>query len=305
MSNRVIREAYGKINLGLDVLGRREDGYHLVKMIMQTVGISDTLEMERFAMANSEDERVRLQVAYGQTAAGAPGDVPEGKENLICRAAERMMDAYGLSGGIRIRLTKRIPVAAGMAGGSTDAAAALMGIRELFDLTAADKELQQLALPLGADIPYCITGGTQLSEGIGEVLTPLDAMPDCCLIIVKPAISVSTGWVYRELDACGSIRHPDIDGQIDAIRRGDLRGMAERCGNVLEEVTAKEYPVIRRLEEFFLQRGALAARMTGSGPTVFAIYDDDKAGRAAYDDLSESEEFARYQRFLTKPVPGI
>ena len=186
------------------------------------------------------------------------------------------------SGELKITLKKKIPVAAGMAGGSTDAAAALRAVRDLFVPEVSDEELQKIGVSLGADIPYCVTGGTQLSEGIGEVLAVLPDAPQCGLVVCKPPLNVSTAEIYRKYDSLEAVTHPDIDAQIDAISRGDLAGMAGLCGNVLEEVTGTMYPEIGEIEEFFVSKGALVSKMTGSGPTVFSIFaSKEEAKRAA------------------------
>ena len=265
--------AYAKINLSLDILGQREDGYHLVRMVMQTIDLSDDLIFETQDRDCSPME-ITLETDSGE--------IPCGEDNLIVRAVRSMEKEFGISGELKITLRKRIPVAAGMAGGSTDAAAALRAVRDLFVPNVSDKELQRIGAKLGADIPYCITGGTQLSEGIGEILTKLPGAPACGLVIVKPPVGVSTGEVYRRYDSLGTdIAHPDIDAQIDAIARGDLRGMAAQCVNVLEEVTGAMYPEIGEIERFLMGEGAVVSRMSGSGPTVFAIFTDEEGARNA------------------------
>ena len=266
--------AYAKINLSLDILGRMENGYHIVKMVMQTIDLSDELIFE------TEDRECPASMEI--TFASDSGNIPAGEDNLIVRAVRRMEAKYGIRKDLKITLKKRIPVAAGMAGGSTDAAAALRAVRDLFVPEVSDRELQKIGVTLGADIPYCITGGTQLSEGIGEVLTVLPHAPQCGLVIVKPPVGVSTGEVYKRYDSLDSVRHPDIDAQIGAIDRGDLAGMAAACANVLEEVTGAMYPRIGEIEKFFMNEGALTAKMSGSGPTVFAVFEDEEnAVRAA------------------------
>lgn len=255
----MIREkAYAKINLGLDVLRRREDGYHEVKMIMQTVDICDDLTFEK-----SGEQGVRLEID------GA--NLPTDRDNLICRAAELIMAEGKTDGGVRITLKKRIPIAAGMAGGSADAAAALRGLNRLFGLGYSPQKLRELGVKLGADIPYCITGGTMLSEGIGEILTPLSPPPDCHLVVAKPDIDVSTAFVYGNLKVDSLPFHPDIDGMADALARGDLQGITDRMGNVLETVTEKAYPVITKWKRMMRELGAENALMSGSGPTVFGV----------------------------------
>lgn len=255
----MIREkAYAKINLGLDVLGRREDGYHEVKMIMQTVNICDDLTFEK-----SKEPGIHLEIE------GA--DLPTDQDNLICRAAALLMEAGKITEGVRITLRKRIPIAAGMAGGSADAAAALRGLNRLFALGYTAQDLRELGVKLGADIPYCIAGGTMLSEGIGEILTPLASPPACHLVVAKPAVDVSTAFVYGNLKADSLPFHPDIDGMAEALARGDCKGITDRMGNVLETVTEKACPVIARLKGQMRELGAENALMSGSGPTVFGI----------------------------------
>lgn len=270
----ITRKAYAKINLGLDVLRRREDGYHEVKMIMQTVDIWDVLTFSR-----SEKPGITLSVNKEE--------LPASKDNLIYRAAELVMQKYNIQDGVIISLEKNIPIAAGMAGGSTDAAAVFHGLKELFSLEMSVEEMQKLGVKIGADVPYCIVGGTALSEGIGEILSPLPAPPDCVLVVAKPDINVSTKFVYENLHANELKVHPDIDGMIDAIREGDLSGITERMGNVLETVTVKEYPVIEEIKSLMKQAGAENALMSGSGPTVFGIFTDRESAKAAAKQIKE------------------
>lgn len=266
---RITQRAYAKINIGLDVLRRRADGYHEVKMIMQTVDLYDELILEK-----------RKQP--GLVLRTDNGELPLDGNNLICKAAELLIREKDIQEGVNIMLTKRIPIAAGMAGGSADAAATLRGLNELFGLGYSVPELQALGVKLGADIPYCIVGGTMLSEGIGEILTPLPAPPAAYLVIAKPDINVSTAYVYGNLHADRLIWHPDIDGMIDALRKQDLGGITGRLGNVLETVTVREYPVIERIRELLKMQGAENALMSGSGPTVFGIFKEkETAERAA------------------------
>ncbi len=274
--NQTKQRAYAKINLGLDVLRRRPDGYHEVKMVMQTVDIYDDLFLEK-----TEKPGVELQIEGSELTAG--------KDNLICRAAELFMEEKGIAGGVKIRLVKRIPIAAGMAGGSSDAAATLRGMNELWETGCSAQELQKLGVRLGADIPYCVVGGTMLSEGIGEILTPLPAPPECVLLIAKPEISVSTKFVYENLHADTLKSHPDIDGMVEAIRRGQLEGITERMGNVLETVTTKTYPVIEEIKTVMKEKGAENALMSGSGPTVFGIFGQKEQAEAAAAILRERD----------------
>lgn len=266
----MVREkAYAKINLSLDVLRRREDGYHEVKMIMQTVDICDDLIFEK-----STAPGVQLKIE------GA--DLPADGDNLICRAAALIMEAGKITEGVHITLQKRIPIAAGMAGGSADAAAALRGLNRLFALGYSAQKLRDLGVKLGADIPYCIEGGTMLSEGIGEILTPLTPPPSCHLVVAKPNIDVSTAFVYGNLKADSLPYHPDIDGMASALSQGSLKGITDRMGNVLETVTEKACPVITKIKEQMRSLGAENALMSGSGPTVFGICKEkDTAERIA------------------------
>lgn len=280
-------KAYGKINLGLDVLRKREDGYHEVKMIMQTVGIFDRLDFEK---APAGEINITTNLSF----------LPTDQDNLIYKAAKLMMDTYELSDGISIKLDKHIPISAGMAGGSADAAATLVGINNLFHLGASKETLQKLGVKLGADIPYCIMRGTALSEGIGEVLTPLSPMVKCPIIIAKPAVSVSTKFVYENLHANELTYHPDIDQMVSHINNGNLHGICDCMGNVLETVTCKHYPIIEDIKKLLVDNGALNSLMSGSGPTVFAIFEDEDTAEKAFKALKKSG--LAKNSFLTSPV---
>ena len=265
-------KAMAKINLGLDVIRRREDGYHEVRMIMQTVNLYDELTFRK-----QQGGRVRLTTNLRS--------LPTDGHNLIVKTVELLRKEYGIKEGLSVHLKKKIPVAAGMAGGSTDAAAAFAGMNELFDLGMTMEDMQKKAVAIGADVPYCIQGGTALSEGIGEILTPLPSAPRCSVIIAKPPIHVSTRFVYENLHLDKLEKPPDIDGILDGIREGNIRGVAERLENVLETVTEKEYPVIGQIKQFLMQRGALGALMSGSGPTVYALYDRNDLAAQACEEL--------------------
>ncbi|MBE6007225.1 MAG: 4-(cytidine 5'-diphospho)-2-C-methyl-D-erythritol kinase [Lachnospiraceae bacterium] len=283
MKKTITKQACAKINLGLDVVGVREDGYHLLRMIMQQIDLHDTLTVTVTEPGENGGE-IRLIDESGLT--------PAGGDNLIIRAVRAMTDKYDLHADIEVRLAKRIPVAAGLAGGSTDAAAAFCAVRDLLVPGVPDGELMEMAVRLGADIPYCIAGGTRLAEGIGEKLTELPPMPECAIVLVKPEASASTANVYRSLDALSGYHHPDIDGQIEALRAGDLEGLVGRCENVLELVTGSQVPVIGRIEKFFMEHGAAAACMSGSGPTVFAVYrtkEDAEEAKEAFMKTKDAE----------------
>lgn len=278
--------AYAKINLGLDVIGRLPNGYHEVKMIMQSVGICDELTFEK--------------QPSGITVTTDSGELPTDENNLIYRAAKLLLDTCAVKEGVRIHLTKRIPIAAGMAGGSTDAAATLKAVNQLFRFGKTKEELMELGVKIGADVPYCILGGTALAEGIGERLTPLPPMPDCHLLVAKPDINVSTKYVYTTLDAAPILFHPDIDGMTAAIFAGDLTGITARLGNVLETVTVPAHPIISKIKEKFLELGSDGVLMSGSGPTVFGIFSDKTAAEKAYASMKQSSLAG--QIFLTTPV---
>lgn len=264
----VTKKAYAKVNLGLDIVGLREDGYHLVKMIMQTIDLFDVLTFQP-----AERPGIFLKISEKSTIPDV-ADVPTDGRNLIVKAAGRILEKTGIpEAGVEILLEKHIPMAAGMAGGSTDCAAALRGVAELMELDLGEKELAEIGVSLGADVPYCLMGGTALSEGIGEVLTPLPPLPPCGFLIVKPEFGASTKEVYGAYDRLmpEEIRHPDIDGMTEALKQGDLSGVAARLGNVLEPVTVAMHPQIRTIEDLIRRSGVKDTIMTGSGPTVFGI----------------------------------
>lgn len=278
-------KAFGKINLGLDVVRRRENGYHDVRMIMQTVGIFDRLDFQK---VKEPGIQISTNLSF----------LPSDKNNLVYQAAKLLMDEFKIKEGISIDLEKHIPVAAGMAGGSSDCAATLVGVNYMFNLGLSMEELMERGVKLGADVPYCVMRGTALSEGIGEVLTPLPAMPDCFILIAKPPISVSTKFVYENLQVGKLQHHPDIDGMVTAIHEGNLKGITDRMENVLETVTAAKYPVIEEIKEFMRNHGAMESIMSGSGPTVFGIYNDkesiEKASRALKDSGLAKQVFITY-----------
>ena len=273
--DQVTIKAYAKVNLGLDIVGTREDGYHLVRMIMQSLDLADIITIKKTDKAGVIDVQDGLNL---------------GKDNLIYKAADKVLAGTGVLDkyGVEIMMEKHIPVAAGMAGGSSDAAATLKGLNELFDLKLHDKELMEIGVKLGADVPYCIMLGTALSEGIGEVLTRLPDIPRVTFLIAKPPVSVSTQEAYRDFDSLKVVKHPDIDAQTDAIYKGDIREITALCGNVLETVTAGKYPEIGQLEEIMEANGAIKAMMSGSGPTVFGVFEDIETAEAAKKKVDES-----------------
>ena len=272
-------KAMAKINLGLDVLGRREDGYHDLRMIMQTVQWFDRISL---TVTAAEGIRVKTNVSF----------LSADESNLAYRAAKLLMDEFPQNCGVYIDLEKHIPIAAGLGGGSSDAAAGLVGMNRLFGLGLTRQDLMDRGVALGADVPYCVMRGSALAEGIGEKLSPLPPMPPCFVLLAKPAVHVSTKFVYSSLKLTGETVHPDIDGQIRALEDQDLRQIARKMGNVLEEVTIPAYPVIARIRDKMLQTGALGAMMSGSGPTVFGIFETRETAEMAADALRK-EEIAR------------
>ena len=261
-------KAYAKVNLGIDVIGKRPDGYHEVRMIMQTVKLYDRITMEK---NDSGNIILSTHLPY----------LPVNEKNLVYRAIDMIRNAYGITDGVTASIVKRIPVAAGMAGGSSDAAAAFVGMNQLFHLGITQQELMDYGVKLGADIPYCIMRGTALSEGIGEILTPLPPIPNCWFLIVKPTFSMSTKFVYENLHLDEIAVHPDIDGMKEALYQRDLIGVTDRMENVLEQVTKKHYPAIGEIKDIMRKEGALNALMSGSGSTVFGIFKSKETAEKA------------------------
>lgn len=274
MERELVLEAHGKINLGLDVVRRLENGYHEVRMVMQTVELADTVTMRRLS-----EDKIILKTDRD--------DLPCDERNIAYRAAKLMKENYALQDGVEIKIQKRIPMAAGMAGGSADCAAVLKGMNELFELGLTVEKLQAEGVKLGADVPFCLFGGCALSEGIGEVLTALRTPPACTLLLAKPDIDVSTRHVYENLRLNELSRHPDMEGILLDIEAGDLEGLCGKLENVLEHVTGREYPVIGEIERVMKSAGALQAIMSGSGPTVFGIFEERKTAERAMERIRE------------------
>ena len=283
-NNDISLKALAKINLGLDVVRRREDGYHEVRMIMQTIQLYDRLDIKR-----THEPGIQIQTNLSF--------LPVNENNLIYKAAKLLMDEFSITDGVSVKLDKRIPVAAGMAGGSTDAAAMLIGVNRLFSLGLTKRQLMERGVQIGADVPYCIMRGTALAEGIGEALSPLPPMVKCPVLIAKPSISVSTKFVYQNLKLDDTTIHPDIDRLIDDIKAKNLHDIAAHMGNVLETVTIPNYPVIDEIKKHMLSNGAVGAMMSGSGPTVFGLFDDEDTAKKAYKAM-RSSHLAR-QVYLT------
>ena len=268
-------KALAKINLGLDVVRRRDDGYHEVRMIMQTINLFDRLEIKKI---KESAIKIHTNLFF----------LPVNENNLVYKAAKLLIDEFGIQEGVSVGLTKKIPVAAGMAGGSTDAAAMLFGMNRLFGLGLSKKQLMERGVKIGADVPYCIMRGTALAEGIGDKLSPLPAMVKCPVLIAKPQISVSTKFVYQNLKLDDKTVHPDIDRLIEDIRNKDLKAVSDHMGNVLESVTIPNYPVISQIKEQMMDSGAVGSMMSGSGPTVFGLFDDSRTAQLAFGKIKRS-----------------
>lgn len=274
--------AHAKINLSLDVLYKREDSYHELKMIMQSIELHDTVYIDISGSA------VDVECVSGWA--------PSGDGNIAYKAAAAIMVRYGLKCGLKIRIKKRIPVAAGLAGGSADAAAVLKGIDSLFQLGLKREEFNAVGKLVGADVPYCISGGTMLAEGIGEVLSELAPFAGVNLVLLKPKIGVSTAWVYKNLDLSKPGERPDTELLKDALTRRDIRAVAENMRNVLESVTIPRFEVVRKAKDRLLELGALGSMMSGSGPSVFGLFADRESALKAYEETSRD---AGWQSFLT------
>lgn len=282
----ITERAYAKINLSLDVTGKRPDGYHEVRMIMQTVDIYDTLTLER------TEEGICIDVGGS--------DLPADSDNLIYKAAKAVADKCGIKEGIKISLDKNIPIAAGMAGGSSDAAATLRGVNRLFDCGLSNEELREMGVKIGADVPYCVEGGTVLAEGIGEKLTQLSPLPEYILAVAKPEKGVSTGNVYKALDEIfDSISHPDVDAMLSAMKTCPGMGFLKYLGNVLEYVTEPHCPEIGMIKKIFDDGGSVGTLMTGSGPTVYAFFENREAAAAAIESVRKAGLSTESESFVT------
>lgn len=277
-------KAYAKINISLDVVGKREDGYHLLKMIMQTIDLYDYINIKKY------DNGIKLACnkAY----------VPTDERNLAYKAADLFINTYDIDGGVEIYLKKNIPVAAGLAGGSTDAAAVLKAMRNLYKPEISDDELMRLGLKIGADVPYCIIGGTALCEGIGEKITKLVTFRNHILIVVKPSFGVSTKEVYKNLDISKINKHPDTELLIKSMEEENLFRVSKNMKNVLENVTLRKHTIIKNIKKELLDMGAMGALMSGSGPTVFAFFEDILKAQICYDKIKKKYK----EVFITRTI---
>ena len=267
-------KAYGKINIALEVVGKREDGYHLLRMIMQNIDLYDLIELNE---KRSNDITIECNKPY----------VPKDDRNLAYKAARLFMDTYKINRGIHIDIVKNIPVAAGLAGGSTNAAAVLKALNEMFDVGASEQDSMNLGVKLGADIPYCIKGGTCLCEGIGEKISELKSFKDKILVLVKPPFGVSTKDVYGAIDINKIFKKVLVNELIEAIEKDDLFFVAKNMKNHLENVTLRRHPLIIKIKEDMIKMGSIGSMMSGSGPTVFGFFDDMLKAQSCYERMKK------------------
>ena len=272
MGNILIKKTPAKINLTLDVTGKLENGYHTLSMIMQSIDVCDELYFEKTA-----DETILFSMNKE-----LPDKIPAEK-NLVYKAAKLMKDTFKIDGGFKIHLTKNIPAAAGLAGGSSDCAATLIGINELCGLGLDIEKLCEIGVKLGADVPFCIRKGTMLAEGIGEILTPLTPLTGIPVLLIKPNISISTPYVYKHLKLNKLDYHPDNKAVISYIKDNNIKKIAASLSNVLETVTIPENPIIAELKRYLTESGAIGSLMSGSGPTTFGIFENMETAKKAYE----------------------
>ena len=274
--NSITLKSRAKINLSIDVLGKRQDGYHLVEMIMQTIDLYDLIEI---------NEKDNDQITIKSTS----DEIPLDCNNLVYKAANLIKKTFNINKGVEIHIKKNIPVAAGMAGGSSNAAAVLVGLNKLWNLNLSNQQLEKIGLKLGADVPFCINGGAVLASGIGEELTPIKGLTkDVCILVCKPDLFVSTKEVYECIDSKDIDKRPNNKFLIECLKNEDTRQLAENMFNVLEGVTVEIHPVIQQIKDIMITNKALGAMMSGSGPTVFGIFDNREKMEAAAEVLRES-----------------
>jgi len=288
----IVLEAGAKVNLTLDVINKREDGYHNVIMVMQQIELCDYVHLT----SCMDENNIKIECSHS--------DVPTGEENIVYRAAELIKNTFGINKGIIIKIDKNIPVAAGLAGGSTDGAAVITGLNKLWNLNMDTGRMMALGTKLGADVPFCIMGGTALAEGTGEILTPVRASTELDLLLVKPDIMVSTAWAYGNLNPEAINIKPDSDKIIKALKKGDKYKVAAELSNVFETVTAQQYPEIKHIKKTMLDTGALGAVMTGTGPAVVGIYKNrGEAEAAAQDFRSKYAEVIVTRTVMSGTIP--
>lgn len=278
--------AKAKINLALDVVERLDSGYHNLEMIMQTIGLSDTIEIKK---TFTNDIKLKTNVYW----------LPTDYTNLVYKAAKYLKDEYNIKYGIHIELNKKIPSCAGLGGGSADCAATLIGIRNLFGLKISNNKLLDISKNFGADVPFCLKRGTCLAEGIGEKLTPLNNMPNCYILVVKPNVNISTSVIFENLNLSKIKERPDIEKIIYYIDKNDIEGVSKNLCNVLESVSIEKYPIIKQIKENMLENGALGSLMSGSGSAVFGIFKNKKQVAIAKNNIERTLNIKEV--FTTKP----
>lgn len=288
MSNVLTVKAYAKVNLALDIIGKRQDGYHEVAMIMQSIDLADTVSF------TEQDGDITVMANIPALACD--------ETNLAYRAAALLKREFSIKAGVNIALTKTIPMAAGLAGGSADAAAVLTGLNHMWGLKLSGDKLAELGAALGSDVPFCLRGGTMLASGRGEILRRLPNLPECYVVLAKPDISVSTAWAYGNFSQDKAGRRPAIENMIGCLKSGDLAGIAQRLCNVLESVTIAAHPVIGYLKQTMLDCGLMASLMSGSGPTVFGLTPDAETAQAA---ARELRSINNAEVFIAKTVSKV
>ena len=289
-------KAYAKINLALDITGKRDDGYHELKTIMQQIELHDVIKLYAEAEIGGSNDKGQILISCNDTM------VPADERNLAYKAARLLFDEFDITDAMLIEIEKNIPVSAGLAGGSTDAATVLKGVNEYFGLGLSREDLMARAVTLGADVPFCVMGGTAYAGGIGEELVPLEVPEGFTVLVAVPDTRVSTKWAYGAYDVIaesGSVKHPDIDQLRAAIEMEDFGCIPEFLGNVLEYATIPEYPVIAKVKSTMMQNGAAGALMSGSGPSVYGLFMDEEKAAKAFDVLDMFEIVPEERMFLT------
>ncbi|MCL2170388.1 MAG: 4-(cytidine 5'-diphospho)-2-C-methyl-D-erythritol kinase [Defluviitaleaceae bacterium] len=283
-------KAYAKINLSLDILGKREDGYHELSTVMQQISLHDELHF-----------KIVDKLGYDLKLASDKHWLPTDSKNLVYQAARYLKDKFAINEGVFINIIKRIPVSAGLGGGSTDCAAAMFGMKKLFNLPLTDADIIKLGVKFGADVPFCAMGGAALATGIGEILRPMPSMPPCHIVLVKPRAIMPTEEAFRAFRQENVKTRPDSERLLDGLGTGNLVEICKSMANVLESVTVARFPVVQELKEHLLERGAMGAIMSGSGPSVFGIFDNHQTAKAAFDSVITAFP-DKSEVFLVRPM---
>lgn len=277
-------KAYAKINILLDIVGIKENGYHLLEMIMQSIDLYDVIDINKI----EKGIKIKCNKSY----------IPVNNKNIAYKAAELFMKTYGINEGVSINIYKNIPTSAGLGGGSADGAAVLKAMRKIFNVDISNKELEELGVKIGADVPFCVSGGTALCEGIGEIITPMSKFQNKILVVVKPKFGVSTKWVYSEYDNLNSVKKLETEKILNAVKNDDLKLVSSKMANVLEEVTINKYGIIDGIKKDMLKFGALGAMMSGSGPSVFAFFEDSLSAQRCFEKMKENYP----ETFITRTI---